>query len=730
MRCLAIAFASAAALAPAAYAREDFVAAFRVAETNAETEAVAIRDGADIYLPRAAAEALGIAATADEIRLQDIASVTEDAQSGRITIHCTAACFPARASIEAAPHEPPVIASADPGVFLNADLNASAIGGVKDFSAAFEVVRFAGLSNLTHTWIAGDRGVRLDTRWTHDDPAGRTRLILGDSLARAGAGAAPVRFGGVSFGRAFDIDPSYVTFPTLDLTGAATAPAVVDVYVDGVLRARRNIDAGPFAIPDAPLITGAGQARIVVTDVLGRQTSITQPFYASPALLRPGLTDFAFATGALRENYARASSDYGDAFALGVYRRGIAPWLTLEARAEASSERRGAGAALSFVPWRIGQVDLAADISQSEGGEDGSAASIAFTRSGGPLALSASYTAASDDFARVGPEPRGVRAAQVSAGWSDPRLGAASLAVTWNGVSDARTYALAYTPRISRLVDLTFALRVAQTDSGSDAAFTLTLSAPDEAGGIRALWMDAAEAGVTIRAQAQRGATPAGLLGYRAGVAFGVAERADLGVEAQTHMGEARIEASYAGGLGGLRGRLAFGVTNLGGRLTVARPFRSAFAIVDAGAPDVPIYHDGRMMGRTDRLGRLILPELRAYDVNRITLDLDDLPASALVASDTTTVRPPARAGVLVRLALRTGASGETRVRDSAGNDLPRGDVLTRQSDGARFPVGAGGRIFLADLTGVTRLERTGTAPCAVTVAPETLDTDQICAPY
>ncbi len=730
MRRLAAALASAAALAPAAHAREDFVAAFRVADTGAETEAVAARDAAGVYLPREAALTLGIATDAAEIRLQDIASITEDAQSGRITIHCTAACFPTRAAAHAQPHETPEITGAEPGYFLNADINASAIASARDLSAAFELVRFAGLSNLTQTWIAGDRGVRLDTRWSRDDPAARTRVTLGDGLARAGAGAAPVRFGGISFGRAFDLDPSFVTFPTLDLTGAAAAPAVVDLYVDGVLRARSNIEGGPFTIPDAPLVTGSGQARIVVTDALGRQTSITQPFYASPALLRPGLTDFALAAGALRENYARASNDYGDAFALGVYRRGLTPWFTVEARGEASAVRSGAGVAFSFVPWRIGQIDVAADASQSETGRTSGATSVAFTRAGGPLSLSASFTAASNDFARIGADPRAVRAAQFSAGWNDAQLGAASLAVTWNGMEDARTFALAYTPRLRRLADLTFALRVAETEAGADAAFTLTLSAPDEAGGVRALWLDADGNRMTLRAEAQRAASPAGALGYRAGAAFGASSRADLGVEAQTRFGEARIEASYAGAIAGLRGRLAFGVTTLGGRLTLARPFHDAFALVDTGAPNVPIYHDGRMMGRTDHLGRLILPDLRAYDANRITLELDDLPPGALISSDTSLVRPPARAGIVVRLALRTGASGETRVRDGAGNDLPRGAVLTRQLDGARFPVGAGGRVFLSDITSATRFERTGGTPCTVTVAPETLDQDQICAPY
>lgn len=72
--------------------------------------------------------------------------------------------------------------------------------------------------------------------------------------------------------------------PLPELSGSAAVPSTVDVYVDNAQRASRSVPSGPFSITNLPIITGAGTARLVVRDALGRETVSETPFYASSDL--------------------------------------------------------------------------------------------------------------------------------------------------------------------------------------------------------------------------------------------------------------------------------------------------------------------------------------------------------------------------------------------------------------------------------------------------------------
>ena len=65
-------------------------------------------------------------------------------------------------------------------------------------------------------------------------------------------------------------------------------PSTVDVFVNGRRVASEDVPPGPFTIDRLPAITGAGQMQVVVTDALGRQQVIAQPYYSGRTLLRAG----------------------------------------------------------------------------------------------------------------------------------------------------------------------------------------------------------------------------------------------------------------------------------------------------------------------------------------------------------------------------------------------------------------------------------------------------------
>jgi outer membrane usher protein len=185
---------------------------------------------------------------------------------------------------------------------------------------------------------------RLETTWTYDMPEKIASWRLGDSVSRTGTWGRGVRFGGVQYATNFATQPNLVTIPPQFITGEAVVPSTVDVFVNNALVLRQQVPPGPFSFTNVPVVTGSGDVRLVVRDELGRERIITRPFYASPVLLREGLSDFSYEYGYLREELGVRSNSYGGWVGGATYRHGWSNSFTSEFRAEAQDRLYNAGA--------------------------------------------------------------------------------------------------------------------------------------------------------------------------------------------------------------------------------------------------------------------------------------------------------------------------------------------------------------------------------------------------
>lgn len=710
----------------------------RSAETGVSIETYALVEKGAIRVPPDALHALGLksSAQADFISLSDIAGLTVvfDSDAGEALLSCPSSCYRAQ-TIGGAP-TPLRQTPSEPGAFLNVDLALSSVEHTRSGAGAFELGVFGPAGTGEASWTVGAAGgaeaVRLETRWTWDDPQRRVRLRFGDSIARPGATGAPYRFGGLQVARDFSLDPAFITFPTPGLSGMATAPSVVDLYVDGALRLREKVQAGPFEIVDPPILTGAGQVQLVVTDALGRQQFTSAPFYASRQMLKPGLTDFAFAIGALRERFAVESMDYGDGFAAGLYRRGMTDALTLELRGEAAAREGNVGAGLSWIAGDLGQVDLAIAASMRNDAA-GNLLRAGFARYGRGVSLSADVEQASEAFARIGVDAEAPRLRAALSIGGDSRAGAASLSLTqfdYRHRDDVRTVALDYAPSVFGRSLLGLSLLYVEAETAE-----LSL-------GMRLVRSFANGASVAVVAENRGGdwssggsvnlSPPAeGGMGWRASVRTGDIERSEAAWRLDTLRGVFEVEGRRVAQRDGVRAQAAFALAWMDGGLYAARPIRESFALVDVHTPDVRVTRDNRPAGVTDRNGRVLLTDLRAHESNRIGIAIDDLPEGASLAQDAILIAPGARAGVMVRFPVRPGASGEVRVLDGNGAPLPAGAMLVRENDGARFPVGAEGRVYVEGVTDRVVLRRHGAVGCRVSLAPRVLSEDVavVCTP-
>ena len=113
-------------------------------------------------------------------------------------------------------------------------------------------------------------------------------LTIGDSISAGNPWAVQVYYGGVRYASKFSTQPTFIPFALPSMAGEVTVPSTVDLYVNNVRVSQQQVDAGPFSIQNIPVMTGQGDVRMVVTDVMGRQQVVTQSFNRSPTLASQG----------------------------------------------------------------------------------------------------------------------------------------------------------------------------------------------------------------------------------------------------------------------------------------------------------------------------------------------------------------------------------------------------------------------------------------------------------
>ena len=264
----------------------------------------------------------------------------------------------------------PVLSPVMPSFFVNYDFNYATsspkgVATVRDlgvlseagFSNAWGVLTtsFAGRNLTSDPGLGTARSwLRLETTFTKDIPGSNQTLRLGDTGTRAGMWGRTVYFGGVQWGSNFALTPGFISQPAPTLTGVSSAPSTVELYVNDVLRQVSKVPTGPFAIDNLPSLTGGGEARLVIRDILGRETVISQPFFTSSQLLAKGLNDWSIEAGRLRLDLGTISNNYGESFSSGTIVHGLTNDVTLEGRGEVTRRNQVAGLGLvTGLPWQV-----------------------------------------------------------------------------------------------------------------------------------------------------------------------------------------------------------------------------------------------------------------------------------------------------------------------------------------------------------------------------------------
>lgn len=610
-----------------------------------------------------------------------------------------------------------------PGAFLNYDLTATHSDRTTTGSGLFELAAFNGWGIGTSSAIArhsdssvNDSLVRLDTQWRRDHPASRRTLLLGDSVTQGTRYSGNVRFGGLSWGTNFELQPELVTMPLISMAGEATLPSTVEVYINDALRLRETVEPGPFDIDQIPVVTGSGQASLVITDMLGRQQVIARDFYASQSLLRRGLHDWNVALGAVREDYGLEDFAYGAGFAAATHRYGLSDRLTgtLHAHVSESHGQLGSGA-----DWLIPGGGLASVAVASSLGDDadGWFYSLGLQRQGRRWSGGIEGQFTHDEFTRLGmgrgqPLPSQQLRAFLSTSGS-----VGSLSLSYTGQSHAHRDDIEFlTLRFSRrlgwggLFNLSAAHYLDHGDNALTASFSIPLSQPRTSARLAASWREDNQF-ATLGLRRNLPAGPG--LGYDLQMRAGDGEFQRGAVFGQGDRGSWRLEGSHLNERFSTRAQAAGGLAFINGRLLPSRTIQDGFALVEvADIEGVRVYADNQFTARTDARGHALVPRLRPYQRNRIRIDQADLPLDARIDALELEVAPYWRSGVVLSFPVSRSRDAFFRILREDGRPIPAGaQVYDRHGDA--WAVGHRGETFIAGLDERNHLEvRFGSSAC------------------
>ena len=141
------------------------------------------------------------------------------------------------------------------------------------------------------------------------------------------------------------------------------------------------------------------------------------------------------------------------------------------------------------------------------------------------------------------------------------------------------------------------------------------------------------------------------------------------------------------------------------GGLFPSNTIYDSFAIVDTnGLSRVHVLQENRPAGSTDSTGRLLVPDLRSFDLNRIAIDPADIPQDSSVDVTTREVRPRDRSGIVVKFRVKVSHGALLRLVDNEGLPVPIGSAATLKATGSTVPVGYDGNAYIEDLSRVNEV--------------------------
>jgi outer membrane usher protein len=606
------------------------------------------------------------------------------------------------------------------GLTVNYDLVDTITGSQNGFSAGLDTRAFSPWGILSSGLLAfagananssGASGVvRLDSTYTFADVNSLRRYSLGDFISSSLSWARPVHLLGAQIRSDFSTRPDLITFPLPTLAGSTAVPSTVDVLADGNVVMSSQIAPGPFEVPQIPVVSGAGTISMTVTNALGQQVTVNQPFYASYSLLAKGLQTFAAQTGLVRRNWGIESYDYGKIAGIGNYRRGMSSKTTLEADMEGTDGTFLGGAGGIQQIATLGELTFSALGSFGPGGP-GVQVSAGAQRIGRVFSIGALATLADRNFRDIASlNGDGVQRRQLS-GFTSISLshfgtGGAAYAgidedpspnpVQGQQISSLHSHVVSgnYSLTLRHFSIYANAFQSLDTTGGSGVQVGVIIPF-GRRGSANVGWTSDGSALI----QVQQSAALIHDWGYQAFVSAGHTQHEFGLVQYKSPVGlfSAGVDSSAAETTGRVEAQGALSLVDRS--LFPSNLIFDSFAIVDTNPlRHVNVLQENRDVGSTGSSGRLLVPDMRPFELNHLAIASADLPADVSIRTAAREVRPQDRSGVIVRFPIKVSHGALVRLVDESGIPLLPGSSARLRATGVTVPIGYDGEAYVEDL--------------------------------
>lgn len=561
------------------------------------------------------------------------------------------------------------------------------------------------------------------TSFTVDDRERLVRYLVGDRFDSTGPLGGSAQLGGLSISREFSLDPYFVRFPTVGLSGAVLTRSVAEVYVNGQLLRREFLPPGPFELRNLPAPVGSGTAEVVLRDAFGRQQVITSPFYFTSNLLRAGLQEWSYDVGFRREQRVTGLGEYGPWAVLGRHRVGLTDDLSVGARVELGADLVSGGP-LVTARLPLGEIELSVAGSRTDI-QDGWAGSIAYNYASRAFSVGGALRTFSDHYVTTtlkAPEDRPFLEATALVGFPITTRSTVTLQYTHTDFRDAQpqervsgAVSVRLTNRANMFVTASHSRQPGlKPDTAVFTGFTYYLGDQTTATVSHAVsrhqQTSAVEVqrslplgtGLAYRARATRAEQDLPQVdGRSGGSTVDYQGLADVQYQSQYGFYEASYERT--GGRNSTMLTAANGIVAIGGGVHLSRPVQDGFALISVpGVAGVRGSLNNQEIGRTDSRGKLLVPNLLPYYGNRLGIADQDIPIDYSIGVTERTVGPPVKGGSVVTFpARRVQALIGTLVVEIAGRTVtPAYGQLVVTADGQTFesPIGRDGEFYLENL--------------------------------
>jgi len=590
-----------------------------------------------------------------------------------------------------------------PGVLLNYDFYSQysedyfSLNGTNEFRlfglGEGGILSVSSNYSYTHTNQNSElNALVLDTYWQRDFPEKMLTIRIGDVQSKSLAWSRSTRLGGVSFSKNFSLQPYQITTPLESFKGEVSLPSTVDLFINGLKQTSQQVVPGQFEIETVPIITGTGQAQVIVTDINGQQRILNFSLYGTNQLLKDKLSDWSFSLGQTRLAYGEQSFKYDDDLVGNAsYRYGLTKDLTIESHIEFAPDLYlMGGGVIQRLGGRAGMLNAAYSFSNYRN-SSGTIYQLGYSWNSQYLNFFYNTTRQSDqyyDIAGLNSSNFPKRSDQVFLGFNN-RLGQFGTSYIYQEYSPASsnefiTFNWSYSFPNNYYLNLSANHDLTQEDT----RYYLSLNIPLEKKRTVNLsyQQDQEQEKLSLNAR-QAISRDVGGWGWQLqadtardtqNIQAQIAQMHDYG---EWNIGFQEVKSKN------ISSRIANGALS-GSVLMMNQSFfpmqRSfdSFALISTSQiSDIPVKLENRYVGKTNKNGELVVTSLNPYQNNRITIDPLELPPDYHIETTVKNAVPRYASGVFLEFPISQILAIQAVIKQADGNFIKAGTNVWTTED-------------------------------------------------